>query len=223
MQNGPISSQTVIDWVDFVIWDGVEYNRIYSGAISDESYIGENMGTVQYKVADVVRNPNYKTKDGDAAFHEIGTEIYEVKGDSELLAIKDSDIINGYSLYYPLEDDKYEYGWNFEDIPLERVKKIEIYDVANPEDPTLTSVLEEQEELDGLIAILNISDKEQGYEPESTDRDPSVYELVFYTDDPVAFLQMIQHDGKHYFWYPWDVALLPDEVESYIKKDESAD
>lgn len=78
----PIGGRAVIDWVDFIKWDGKEYNGIHSGVLANENYVGEKIGTVKFKVTDNVTNPEYKVKDGDAAFHEKGTEIFKIKGHS---------------------------------------------------------------------------------------------------------------------------------------------
>ena len=40
--------QTVIDWVDFVKWDGKQYESIYQGVIADEEKIGEEIGEVKF-------------------------------------------------------------------------------------------------------------------------------------------------------------------------------
>jgi hypothetical protein len=37
----PFDGHSVIDWVDFIKWDCIEYDGIYSGVLADEKYIGE--------------------------------------------------------------------------------------------------------------------------------------------------------------------------------------
>src|SRR3954465_11272913 len=96
-KSSPFGQNAVIDWVDFIKWNGKMYDGIYSGVLADEQYIGEKLGEVKFKVADNVSNPEYKTKNGDAAFHEKGSEIFTIKGHPDLLAVKSSRAINGYS------------------------------------------------------------------------------------------------------------------------------
>ena len=71
-------SHTIIDWVDFVKINGKEYEALYSVIIADPKNIGEKIGEVKFKVSDNVSNPSYRTKDGDAAFWNKGTEIFSV-------------------------------------------------------------------------------------------------------------------------------------------------
>lgn len=127
----PFDRHTIIEWVDFIKWDGIEYNGIYSAVISDENYIENKLGKTKFKVADNVTNPNYKIKDGDAAFHEKGTEVFTIKGYPNFIAVKDSDVINGYRVYF--SRDKLEYEWHFKDMPIEKVHLVEIYRSYTPE------------------------------------------------------------------------------------------
>ncbi|MEH7744627.1 hypothetical protein V7659_06165, partial [Neobacillus drentensis] len=103
----------VIDWVDFIKWDDKEYDGIYSGVISDKKYIGEKLGEVKFKVADNVSDLEYKIKNGDAAFHEKGTDIFTIKGEPNLIAVKSSRAINGYDIYYSRDEEKNH--WQFKD------------------------------------------------------------------------------------------------------------
>src|SRR3954467_12899179 len=99
----PLPQNVVIDWVDFVKWNGVEYDGIFNGVLADESFLDKKIGEVKFRVADHVSDPEYKTKDGDAAFHEKGTPIYSIKGEPNIIAVKSSDAIKGYSVYYSRE------------------------------------------------------------------------------------------------------------------------
>ena len=95
--------QTVIDWVDFVKWDGKQYESIYQGVIADEEKIGEKIGEVKFTVAGNIKKTSYKIKDGDAGFLEKGTKLLSVNDEPDLIAVKSANAINGYKIYAPLE------------------------------------------------------------------------------------------------------------------------
>jgi len=75
------STAVAIDWVDFVQFNGVTYVRnIESDAPLQEADLGAQYATVRFKLSGNVDDPSYHAKDGDAAFLEPGTIMYEVRG-----------------------------------------------------------------------------------------------------------------------------------------------
>src|SRR5467141_4204002 len=74
-------SNTMIDWVNFIQVGSTQY---VSGpqleTALQESDLGPVYAHVKFKVNGNVCDPNYKLKDGDAAFLDPGTPIYRVKG-----------------------------------------------------------------------------------------------------------------------------------------------
>lgn len=71
-----------IDWVNFVEVGSTQYVAGL-GASPDalqESDLGPVYAHVKFKVSGNVCDPNYRVKDGDAAFLEPGTPIYQVAG-----------------------------------------------------------------------------------------------------------------------------------------------
>ncbi|WP_299094220.1 hypothetical protein [uncultured Metabacillus sp.] len=208
----PFGGQTIIDWVDFIKWDGIEYNGIHSGVLADEKFIGEKLGEVKFKVADNVTNPGYKTKDGDAAFHEKGTEIYKIKGNPDLLALKDKSAIHGYRVYYAIDEN--EYRWHFKNVPIEKVNVIEIHQAYTP----IKKITEfkDIDEVNTLLKILNNGKGNSNFQPDTSKGDPTYYEIILYTDDPIAYKYDIQFDGTTYFWHPWETSILPNEIGAFI-------
>ncbi len=74
---------TQIDWVNFVQVGSTQYVAgPQSTTVLQESELGPVYGHVKFKVSGNVCDPNYKLKDGDAAFLDVGTPIYQVKGQS---------------------------------------------------------------------------------------------------------------------------------------------
>jgi hypothetical protein len=74
------TGRTVIDWVDFIKFDGITYWRLPAEASSpiDADDLGAPFAEVPFKVSDEVTDPRYRTKDGDATFLEIGTVVYRL-------------------------------------------------------------------------------------------------------------------------------------------------
>jgi hypothetical protein len=70
-----------IDWVDFIIFNNIHYSGNYYGNnILQESDIECKIGKVNFKVSENIRDPEYKIKNGDAAFLEKGTVLYKIRG-----------------------------------------------------------------------------------------------------------------------------------------------
>lgn len=208
------SSQTEIDWVDFIKWDDSEYDVVYDGILADKSLIEKEIGEVQFKVADNVSNPSYKLKDGDAAFHEKGTKLYSVKGKDDIIAVKDQSAINGYRIYFNRE--RTDYKWHFDQVPLDQVKKIELYSttVGNKQ----IAAFEDETEIEDFLEILSNSKKAPAFQPNTTTSDPMMYDIILYTDDPIAYKCSIQYDGTTYFWYPSDTEILSGDIQRFIPK-----
>jgi hypothetical protein len=74
-------SNVQIDWVDFIVVGTTQYvaGPGLQPAIG-ESDLGAVVAQVKFKVAGNVCDPNYKLKDGDAAFLEPGSPIYQITG-----------------------------------------------------------------------------------------------------------------------------------------------
>ena len=72
---------TMIDWVNFVQVGSTQYVAgPETSVVLQESDLGPVYAKVKFKVSGNVCDPNYKLKDGDAAFLDSGTEIYQVNG-----------------------------------------------------------------------------------------------------------------------------------------------
>jgi len=70
-----------ISWVDFIQFNDKTY---YSGVSSNKMKLtkedlDKELYKVKFNVADNVHDPEYKTKNGDAAFLPVNTEIYSIK------------------------------------------------------------------------------------------------------------------------------------------------
>ncbi|HEV8193825.1 MAG TPA: hypothetical protein VGP82_20420 [Ktedonobacterales bacterium] len=75
------SASTIIDWVDFVRFDGIMYVRsTQSGRVVEAADLGEPYAQVRSKLDGHVHDSGYRPQDGDAAFLEAGTTVYAVRG-----------------------------------------------------------------------------------------------------------------------------------------------
>jgi hypothetical protein len=86
-----------IDWVNFIEVGSTQYVAgLGSPDVLQASDLGPVHAHVKFKVSGNVCDPSYRLKDGDAAFLEPGTPIYEVNGhppDEELAARFNGSIV----------------------------------------------------------------------------------------------------------------------------------
>ncbi|MEI4770406.1 hypothetical protein WAX74_12240 [Psychrobacillus sp. FJAT-51614] len=204
-------SHTIIDFVDFVKINDKEYEALYSVIIADPKNIGEKIGEVKFKVSDNVSNPSYRTKDGDAAFWDKGTEIFSVTNREDLIAIKDESIVNGYRIYYSRSDDN-NFKYHYKDINLESIIKIELYDGNT----TLTNTLKNDTEINDLLSILNEGTVSSSFSPNTTQGYPVSYQIVLYSEEEIAYYYSLFFDGNVWFWHPWDTSIISNEIEFYL-------
>ncbi len=88
-----------IDWVDFIQIGATQYLAGPGAPTTiQESDLGPVVARVKFKVAGNVCDPNYRPKDGDAAFLESGTPVYQVNGQpaSKVVAARRNGQIKGY-------------------------------------------------------------------------------------------------------------------------------
>src|SRR5712671_5802299 len=71
----------IIDWVDFVQWNGVTYLAATGpgSAPASQPAVGAQIGTTKRKLEGNETNPSHKNQDGDAAFLDVGTPIYRLR------------------------------------------------------------------------------------------------------------------------------------------------
>ncbi|MEH7504395.1 hypothetical protein V7152_20670 [Neobacillus drentensis] len=209
-----LGQHAVIDWVDFIKWDGKEYDGIYTGVIADEKYIGEKLGEIKFKVADNVSDPEYKIKNGDAAFHEKGTAIFAIKGFPNLIAVKTSEAIHGYKIYSARAAEKHQ--WRFPDMPMEKVNQVEIYRVYTTDGTKRIVEIKSPGQISHLLQILKNSKESPNFQPNTEKGDPDYYQMVLYTGEPIAYMFDLNFDGHTYFWYPSEPSILSNEISAFI-------
>jgi len=80
-------STVQIDWVDFIQVGSTQYVAGPGATTLQDSDLGPVVGHVKFKVDGTVCDPSYRPKDGDAAFLEVGTPIYQVNGQAASLVL----------------------------------------------------------------------------------------------------------------------------------------
>lgn len=213
-ENNPIKGNAEIDWVDFVKLNGDSYTGLYEQVLKNPADVAEEVvGEVEFKVGDVVTNPDYRTKAGDAAFLEIGTKLYRVHGfeSNELIAAKDENRIGGYRLYAS-DDYAKTMRLHYKDVPKEQVERIELH--HSNEIESFNTLLNDDK--DRFIHILDSGKNTPNYTPQSKDGDPTYYTMVFYTDGPFGYAYTIADDGVNVFFYPWDTRIVDDEIRKWM-------
>src|SRR5579872_5824901 len=81
LPGSPSSCNAQIDWVNFIQVGSTQYVAGQQPpAAPQESDLGHVYAHVKFKVSGNVCDPNYRAKDGDAAFLDAGTPIYVVSG-----------------------------------------------------------------------------------------------------------------------------------------------
>jgi|SRR5690625_4560727 len=207
-----VETETIIDWIDFVKINNQEYWAHSNLVISDASFIGGKVGEVTFNVDKNVKDTNYQIKNGDAAYLDEGTALYSVKNMPNVIAVQDEFSINGYRIY-ELNDVEQNINVDFQKLA---ISKIEIYESLDKQPYyRLNNELVERKEIDTLISVLDEGIKKietNNYSEEG----PLYYDIVFYTDEPLASIYPLYKEDKWY-WIPWEVEGLADNIATFIK------
>ena len=70
----------MIDWVPFVVVDGVQYQAVWPRVVLPETALGDEVAVVRCRIGDTVGNPGFQPRTGDAAFLPAGTVLREITG-----------------------------------------------------------------------------------------------------------------------------------------------
>ena len=79
---GLVSCASTTDWVNFIKYNGITYvgDSANAGRALTRNDLGPQFATVKSKLSGNVTIPGYQLQDGDAAFLNVGTPIYTMKG-----------------------------------------------------------------------------------------------------------------------------------------------
>jgi hypothetical protein len=76
---GGLTRIAFIDWVDFIKFNGITYIHQYENVSLKESDLSP-YAEIKFKIDGNVNNPDYQSRDGDAAYLETGTPVYSLSG-----------------------------------------------------------------------------------------------------------------------------------------------
>jgi hypothetical protein len=211
----PETSYSIIDWADVIRLDGRDYVSVFDSALADPAGVGTEAGRITHRLEGNVHDPGYNLRNGDAAFWDKGTVVYEVKGfaDRSLLAVPDPSIPGGYRLYG--ERGRISAGSrNFDRMPRDQAVAIDRYRYASDGKAERIGSIEGGS-VRNVLALLDRGSA-GSYKPADAAGTPTRYSFVFQTGDPIGYRIDIYHDGVRYYWYRNDTQALPDEIGTYM-------
>lgn len=184
---------TIIDWIDFVNIGDTTYQSVDNAVLRDPgSVTDEVVGVVGKKLDGNVTDSSYRSRPGDAAFLEKGTELHRVDGldPADLIAVRDERKIGGYKLYarehydgLPAED--------FDAVFQAKPSSVSIYRWRESE-PLRTLSGDESETLMRYL-------KDAAYTPNDRSQsaqDPVYYEMTFDTGERLLQIFRLNDDGE---------------------------
>lgn len=216
MAHNPFMARADIDWVDFVKLGKYSYTSDFEVVLADPALVtDEVVGTVKFKVADVVTNPSYRTKPGDAAFLLKGTKLFRIRGyaSDEAIAAEDKTHIGGYRVY--VEDGHRDrLSLSYTRLPKDSVERIALFGSQETE-PYRTLAGDEK---DAFIRLLDSATDVSGYSLANGSRDQVSRMMVFYTDNPFGLGSYLFDDGTHVYFPPDGMRLIDDDIRELIAR-----
>lgn len=174
----------VIDWLDFIDFGGITYLtfRIDKEPPLRAEDLGPEFGKIAFKYDGNVLDPSYRLKngkDGDAAFLEVGTPVYAVKGYKPefMLAARRND---EFVLYMSDTIPDAKIGSDLMDLE----GKVKYIGVRSPKDgKTEIAAIKDQAQIDTLVQMILDApiDLNTRKYPDS-----DVYFLAFYLKDGIT-------------------------------------
>lgn len=203
-------TQVEIDWVDFVHINDEQYTSMGSDVIAGLEWIGAELGEVAFNVADNVKDSSYRTKNGDAAFWDVGTPIFEVIDSPGFIAVPDEAEVHGYRIYRA-DTARDAHPIHYRDMDFADVGKVEFHEGYTR--PALRNTLTEREEIERLLALLDGSQVNSMFSPTGEEQ---FYSMIFYSEGPLAQSIQLMYDGTTWFWYPWDLNVIDTEIGKLV-------
>ena len=193
-----------IDWVDFIKLNDITYLRINQASAIKESDLSP-YDKIRYKVAGNIRNPDYKTKNGDAAYLEAGTLVYSLAGyapDFRLVAQRSQELI----IFEADTNPKAKKGSDLLDIE----GKVEYISINSSTDgETDLAFIKYQTQVDKLVGMV----LEAPVDQDSSPRGAVAYVLEFHLKDGTS--------TKRWYWLDAGVLhrgmKLPEEFGAAIQ------
>ncbi|MCP8969506.1 hypothetical protein [Ectobacillus ponti] len=206
----------IIDWADVVHITNTSYDGAQNSVLTDPALAGEELGTVKFKMADNVKDPSYRIKNGDATFLEKGTKLYAINGAPRWLAVKDEKAIHGYHLYYARKKSEEGYLWGYDALDKKKIQKVELYKEDRDQRKQLVRTVSEPD-LTRFLSLLERSVPDDSAIISSETTDFARFHIIVYTDSPVAPGYILFRSDGQYIWAPDDQRRLPPEISGFIQ------
>ncbi|MNI20053.1 hypothetical protein D3C73_735110 [compost metagenome] len=207
------AGQTIIDWVDFLKLNGITYEGAWNSVLTDPNKIGKEIGRVRFKVQGNVHDSGYKIKDGDAAFVEKGTAIFEVLGypDKDVIAVEDKFGVNGYRIFVEKNQQLVR------ELPAEdKVKKVRLTQEGQQGEEVKVIAELSGSSASFFVTVLNRGIRSESFTPSRANGDSISYPFVLDTGEAIGYRSQIFYDGDHYFTQDGYPVLLPSEIAYYF-------
>ncbi|NRF92951.1 hypothetical protein HQN89_18395 [Paenibacillus frigoriresistens] len=166
---------------------------------------------MHFKVEGNVLDSEYNIKDGDAAFLEKGTAIFELIGypNWEVVAVVDLFGVNGYRIF--VEQNK---QFNFGQPAEEKVKKVQIAEVDQQGKEVIADLSWGSASF--FMSVLNRSVQSDSFIPSRVLGHSKSYQLLLDTGEVIGYKSYIYFDGDHYYTQEGNPVLLPNENAYYF-------
>jgi len=178
----PNTHHVVIDWVNFIRFNGITYlaGPTKPGRSVKASDLGPVFATVRFKLEGNVQDPNYQSKDGDAAFLDAGTKIYSMQGYSpnfRLIAQQS----NALTLYEADTNPRARKGADLLDIG----RKVDHISIVSAQDGvTELGTIKNSEQVATLVSLILTAPVKQNHQAGNQQ-----YALVFYLLDGTVVMR----------------------------------
>jgi hypothetical protein len=177
----------VISWVNVIKLEGITYSADFGaqGSLGKED-LGSKFGKTRCKLADVVTDPQYDLRDGDATFLEPGTPVYEVQG-YELWFRLAARLDGRWVLY---EADRVP-GAEFGDDLLDIRGKVTYISINSPKDGTTElAVIRGEDRVGPLVEMLLEAPVDQDRNPPEEEYDDQVFLEIHLNDRTSSSLNL---------------------------------
>lgn len=191
----------MIDWVDSIKLNDISYLRIQ--AVIAKADLAEPIGTVKFKLSENVHDPNYKTKNGDAAFLEPGTPIYRLKNykPSFRVGVQSG---NSIAVYEVSQNPKAQSGADLFDIS----DKVSSIGINNEQDNSEIVRITDPQKIHQLVQLVQDAKVESNYSAKSGKR----YFIAFYLNDGSVLNRAFWPETHEI----WPEILLPSEFTQIV-------
>jgi hypothetical protein len=108
-----------------------------------------------------------------------------------------------------------DYKQHFKDLDLDIVNKVEFYKGYNK--PQILNTLNNEEEITELFALIGNGEINSEFNPDISHGDPEYYQMVFYSDEQIAYKFNLFFDSKVWFWHPRDTSIVSKEIERFVR------